>query len=149
HGRVWSVAWSPDGTRLAVGSADGTIRLAQWPKQNPQVRVIKAHEPGRLGSAGSLGVRTLAWSPRGDRLASAGADQVVKIWDPIRGAELARLQGGHQFAIFRVAWSPDGKRLVSAGADFRIVNIWDVKTEQKLWTMRGHNDWVQAVTWSP
>src|SRR5262249_58499031 len=128
------VAWSPDVTRLARGSEDGTIRVLEGLQQTPKVHVFNDHEPRRFGSAGEHGVRTLAWSPQGDRLASGGPDQLVKIWDPIRGAELARMPG-HQLWVLAVAWSPDGKRLASAGAD-RLVIAWDAATGQKLSTMR-------------
>lgn len=147
HGMVWSVAWSPDGTYLAVGSQDGTIRVIDGLKQTPKVHAFKAHEPRRLGTSGPQGVRTLAWSPQGDRLTSGGPDNFVKVWDPLRGAELARMQGKQSW-VLGVAWSPDGKRLASASAN-RLVIVWDVRTGREIATMRGHNDFVDAVVWSP
>jgi WD40 repeat protein/serine/threonine protein kinase len=147
RGIVWSVAWSPDGTRLAAGAQDGTIRVVEGLTHAPKVHVFKAHQPRRFGTAGSQGVRTLAWSPQGDRLASGGPDGFVKLWDPIRGVEVARMQG-RQYWVMGVAWSPDGKRLASAHAD-RLLIVWDVQTGRKLWTMRGHHDFVDAVVWSP
>jgi WD40 repeat protein/serine/threonine protein kinase len=138
HGYVWSVAWSPDGTRLAAGSQDGTIRVVEGLGRSPKVHAFKAHQGH---------VRSLAWSPQGDRLASGGADRLVKLWDPIRGAELARMPG-HQYWVMGVAWSPDGKRLASASGDHLIIT-WDAQTGRKLLTMRGHNDYVDAVVWSP
>jgi WD40 repeat protein/serine/threonine protein kinase len=146
-GFVWSVAWSPDGARLAAGSQDGTIRVVEGLGHTPKVHAFKAHEPRNLGTAGEQGVRTLAWSPRGDRLASGGPDGFVKLWDPVRGVEVARMQG-QQYWVMGVAWSRDGKRLASAHAN-RLVIAWDAETGRKLWTMRGHNDFVDAVGWSP
>src|SRR5580765_7337713 len=61
HGSVWSVAWSPDGTHLAAGSEDGTIRVVEGLRHTPKVHVFKAHQGA---------VRALAWSPQGDCLAS-------------------------------------------------------------------------------
>jgi WD40 repeat protein len=137
-GAVWSVAWSPDGTRLAAGSQDGTIRVVEGLEHTPKVHVFKA-----LPSE----VRALAWSPKGGRLASGGPDALLKLWDPIRGAELARLQG-HSYCVFGVAWSSDGKRLASASGDSLVI-AWDADTGRKLRTMRGHSDFVMAVAWSP
>ena len=138
-GAVWSVAWSPDGTHLAAGSQDGTIRVVEGLEHTPKVHVlprpIKARcpHPGLESTGGSPGFR--------------GADGLVKLWDPIRGAELARMQG-HQDWVLAVAWSPDGKRLASAGQTSLVI-AWDAETGRKLSTMRGHNDWVDAVVWSP
>ncbi|HKB39714.1 MAG TPA: tetratricopeptide repeat protein, partial [Gemmataceae bacterium] len=147
HGSVWSVAWSPDGSRLAAGSQDGTIRIVEGLHQTPRLTVIKAHELRRLGSGGEHGVRTLAWSPHGDRLASGGTDGLVKFWDPVRGTELGRMPG-QQAWILSVSWSPDGKRIACATSN-RLVISWEVATDQKPLIMRGHNDFVDALVWSP
>jgi WD40 repeat protein len=138
---VCSLAWSADGTRLAAGSGDGTIRVVEGIKKNPKVQVIRAHR--------GL-VRSLAWSSQGDRLASAAgsdASDFIKVWDPIRGTELARMHD-YQSSVYQVAWSPDGKRLASASTD-RLVIAWDVETGRRLATMSGHNDYAAAVVWSP
>ena len=146
HGAVWSVAWSPDGTHLAAGSADGTIRVVEGLKETPTVTVFKAHEPRTLNQPEKIGVRTLAWSPRGDRLASGGLDNLVKVWDPVRGAEIARMEG-NQGMVFTVAWSPDGTRLASAGTGL-VVIVWDALTGRRISTLT-RNCWVDAVAWSP
>ena len=147
HRGVWCVAWSPDGTSLAAGSQDGTIRIAGDLEGTPTVRFFQAHENPNGNAAKREGVRAVAWSPQGDRLASAGWDKLVKIWDPARGAELIRMEG-HKYQVMGVSWSPDGQRLASASGDF-LVMTWDAATGQRLQTMRGHNDFVDAVKWSP
>jgi WD40 repeat protein len=145
-GAVWSVGWSPDGSHLAAGSEDGTIRVVEGLEQTPKVGVFRAHEPRPLSQTGPIGVRTLAWSPRGDRLASGGVDEQVKVWDPVRGAELARMEG-NRGAVFTVAWSPDGKRLASAGTGL-VVIVWDAVTGRRISTLQ-RNCWVDAIAWSP
>jgi Tol biopolymer transport system component/tetratricopeptide (TPR) repeat protein len=145
HGAVWSLAWSPDGTHLAAGSQDGTIRVVKWREHDPSIRVFQAH-PGNVRSL------VLAWSPRGDRLASGGyQDGLIKLWDPARGAELARMHG-EPGRVFALAFSPDGTR-VAAVCPHQLwsscIYIWDAVTGQELATARGHNDWVDAVVWSP
>jgi hypothetical protein len=70
-GAVRSVSWSPDGTRLATGSVDGTAKV--WDAAG-------AHELLTLkGHAGA--VRSVAWSPDGTRLATAGDDGRASVWD--------------------------------------------------------------------
>ena len=91
------------------------IRVVEGFEHTPRVHSFKAHQ-GRA--------RGLAWSPQGDRLASAGADKLVKVWDSILGVELARMQGYEHHGAAAVAWSPDGKRLASAGHDDRLVVAW-------------------------
>ena len=129
HGLIWSVAWSPDGTHLAAGSEDGTIRVVEGLKHTPQVQYVPGpwrccllrglESKGR--SAGIWGASP-TWSTE---------DAIVKLWDPIRGTELARMNG-HTFTVWGLAWSPDGKRLASAGAEDHLVITWDAQTGQKL-----------------
>jgi tetratricopeptide (TPR) repeat protein len=146
HGFVWSVAWNADGTRLATGSQDGTIRVVEGLEQTPKVHAFKALNP-LDGLPREWGVRAVAWSPRGDRVATNGADGAVVIWDPIRGVELSRTQR-QQAWVTGVAWSPDGKQLASTHADL-VVMTWNAETGALLSTMRGHNAWVEAVAWHP
>ncbi len=55
----------------------------------------------------------MAFSPDGQRLASAGHDRTVKVWDAGTGQEIRTLTG-HAGGVLSVAFSPDGQRLASA-----------------------------------
>ena len=70
------------------------------------------------------------WSPQGDRLAAAGADGTILVWDATTGREIHALKG-HTTTVRSVHWSPDGRRLVS-GSDDRTVRVWDSKTGREL-----------------
>ena len=67
--------------------------------------------------------RGVAFSPDG-RLASAGLDWFVKLWNLETGVDY-RTYRGHTDRVFAVAFSADGKKLASASAD-HTVRIWDV-----------------------
>ncbi|MEM9145827.1 MAG: c-type cytochrome [Pseudomonadota bacterium] len=79
----------------------------------------------------------------GSRLASAGDDQTILVWQTDTGALLHRLEG-HQGPILSLAASPDGLLLASASWDKRI-GIWDVETGRHLRWLEGHTGLVNDV----
>jgi eukaryotic-like serine/threonine-protein kinase len=137
EGTVAAVAWSPDGTWLAVGDAAGQVRL---------------HRPGAAGmSAVGIGnhegaIWSLAVSPDGQRLASAGADGRVRIWNVSTGACEAEF-AAHAAAVYSVAFAPDGATLVSASRD-RTARLWDTATWQERRVLRDHAGTVYAARFS-
>jgi hypothetical protein len=64
-----------------------------------------------------------AFHPDGTRLATAGRDRAVWLWDLERGEEVARLLG-HTSYVWSLAFSPDGKTLASGSGD-GTVRLWD------------------------
>jgi WD40 repeat protein len=146
HGAVWCVAWSRNGKTLAAGTEDGMICLVDGIPDAPRVRTIQAHAPTHFGSAKLIGVRSLAWSPTDDRLASCGADRRFKVWDAVEGAELVRMRSNAY--VLRIAWSPDGTQLASGDIDRKVI-LWDANSGTAVHTMTGHGDWVDSVAWSP
>jgi WD40 repeat protein/serine/threonine protein kinase len=103
---VLSVAWSPDGSRLASTTrGDGRIVIRDTAIGGRIIREFRGH----LGS-----VRSLAWRPDGSRLASASTDGTVKIWDVLsRSTSYHALRQPDQAKT--IAWSPDGTQLAVAG----------------------------------
>jgi WD40 repeat protein len=114
---VTSVAFSPDGSRLASASPDGTLKV--WDAATS--REARAVPPGIL-------------SPDGKHLAGTVGNE-VRVWDAQTGRETLTLTG-HTDRVQSVAFSPDGRRLVSAAAD-RTVKVWDAQTGQELRTFKG------------
>lgn len=79
-------------------------------------------------------VRSVAFSPDGRLLASAGSDRTIRLWDPALGGAVGALEG-HEDNVREVAFSPDGATLASASND-RTVRIWDVASGRALRVFR-------------
>jgi WD40 repeat protein len=134
---VRSVVFSPDGTKLASGSADGTVRV--WDMATGQVEhTLEGH---------SDWVWSVAFAPDGSKLASGSDDRTVRVWDMTTG-QVERTLEGHSDWVRGVAFSPDGSRLAS-GSEDRTVRVWDVVTGQAECTLEGHSDRVWSVVFSP
>ena len=102
-GLVCGVAFSPDGTRVATGSYDGSARVFD---------AATGAELARLDHGGL--VYGVAFSPDGTRVATGSSDGSARVFDAATGAELARLD--HDGSVYAVAFSPDGTRVATGSA---------------------------------
>ena len=80
-----AMTFSPDGRSLAIGSMEGTISL--WSVSQPRKPQLRFHLPGHLSP-----ITSLAFDTQNRRLASAGTDPLVEVWDlELLDRELHRL----------------------------------------------------------
>jgi len=117
-----SVAFSPDGKRVASASNDNAAN----PDEKNTVKIWDAVTGRQLLSlpSGRAGYMCpVAFTPDGQRIASAGGEG-VRIWDAETGEELLTLKGSGNSAAAGIAFSPDGSLLAISSYN-QTVRIWD------------------------
>ncbi|HEY5913214.1 MAG TPA: serine/threonine-protein kinase [Verrucomicrobiae bacterium] len=115
-----SLQFSPDGRLLAAGPG----------LNGSSLRLFDAASGSELGSSEGRGSRgnTLTFWPDGRKLASAGCDQAIRVWDTSDPAHVPppRVLRGHGSEVFGLALLPDGKTLVSGSKDSEVC-LWDTE----------------------
>jgi WD40 repeat protein/DNA-binding SARP family transcriptional activator len=103
-------AFSPDGTRLAIGliwDAEPVAIIAD---------VASGEELFRLSGNSDEGTGDVDWSPDGRWIATAGRDAVVRIWDAATGEQRFTMTG-HTSEVVGLDWSADSTRLATGSSD--------------------------------
>ena len=129
-----SVAWSPEGTRLASGGGGrDSGEIFVWEVQSGE-RLYSLNEPSAM-------INALAWGPTGAVLVSGGSDGRLRWWD-VQSGECVRepclgdrYQEAHQGTVQSLKVSPDGSTLASCGEDGAI-RLWDLESGEPLQTLR-------------
>src|SRR5262249_15419372 len=129
--QITTVAYAPDGRRLASVSLDNTVRVWDITTGRP-VHTL------RLGSSSTAGTSSqgLAFSSDGQRVAAAGGEEAVKVWDAVTGQLL------HDFheAARSLAFSPDARRLAWAAPDG--LKVRDAVAGAEIYAVKGDFDFV-------
>jgi len=92
-------------------------------------------------------VRSVAFSPDGQLIASGSDDHTIKLWR-VSGGSLVHTLEGHTDWVRSVAFSPDGQ-LIASGSDDHTIKLWRVSGGSLVHTLEGHTDWVRSVAFSP
>ncbi len=136
---VNDVAFSPDGTWIACGSDDATVRI-----DDVTTRQILHTFEGHTDVVTSVAV-----SPDGRRIVSGSRDQTLRIWDASERSDAPLMTlTGHDDWVTDVAFAPDGQWIVSASKDTTL-KVWDATTGQLRWTLERHRSAVTSVAVSP
>src|SRR5262245_55333610 len=173
---VLSIAFSPDGTRMATGSGDGRVvisastrralqrltghvdavagvafsrpdgHLLATASEDAAVRVWEVASGMPVGEPlyGHIGkVKALAFGRDERQLVTAGTDDAVVLWDALRGTVVYSFDTR---SLFDIDLSADGSLL--AVATSRKVEIWDLATRSRRWTLLGHTNAIMRVRFS-
>ncbi|HEY2952107.1 MAG TPA: hypothetical protein VGK40_05970, partial [Verrucomicrobiae bacterium] len=125
---ITALAIAPTSRVIATGAGytDKTIKLRN-PDSDEMVGELIGHQAW---------ICNLAFSPDGRLLASASADQTIRLWDTKTWTEMATLRG-HEDEVYCLAFSTDGRRLITGGKD-GAVRLWQVppvKRPPAVWVM--------------
>jgi WD40 repeat protein len=137
---VYAVAFSVDGTRIAIGTSTTKAKasgIAIWNLQTGrQDIVLQGH---------TTIVKRIIFLPDGKRVLSCSNDKTIRLWDIASGQELRKFTG-HTGLVSRIALSPDGKQVVSASTSDGL-RIWEVETGREVRRLDAGS--VLGVAWSP
>jgi WD40 repeat protein len=137
HSPVWSLAFSPDGAKLALSTMAGDVWLMD---DAHGLRTVIRHDQMNT-------VRSLTFSPDGRVLAIGGPGHVVRLVDASSASELEPLETDDGDNATYVAISPDG-RYLDAGGPGGTITIWDTGSRRRLGTLNNH-DGVTTLAFSP
>ena len=142
---TWSVAWSPDGERIAVGSRSGVEILKVANGQS-----VFKHDWSYAE------VTAVTWSPDGRYIAwgSSGYDHglqfhsgTVEVWEVATNRRAYFYDAPRKDNAVAIAWSPDGKNLAFGSAGE--VLVWETAQWSDRNAIGGNLQMVNAVAWSP
>ena len=134
---VTSVAITPDGSWIASGSDDKSVRI--WDgKTGKQSSLLKGHEARILA---------VALTADGTRAVTASFDGTARIWDSASGTQVGVLNSLSQDSpkgFISVGLTPDGESIITGSPD-QTATIWDARSGVKKQVLRGHEGWVTGV----
>jgi len=137
-GKVWSVAFSPDGRRVVSGGTGRPARI--WDVTTGEMLRALPVNDGRF----------VGFAPDGLRVLCGGSNGDAALWDVADGTSVRNFKGS-QFYLHGGALNSDGTRIATASQD-KVLRIWDATAGRLLNELRGHNSnsySIYTVAFSP
>ncbi|KPK92041.1 MAG: hypothetical protein AMJ88_11885, partial [Anaerolineae bacterium SM23_ 63] len=166
---VTSVAWSPDGTRIASSSTDNTVHI--WDASTGEDLLVIDLPQGITGNIFDMAL-TVKWSPdgenllivTGDRFTLGSQDFDIMLWDATSGEQIMSFEianraepeagegiptwFGHFTTAAAADFAPLSGRLATLGGDNSTI-VWDASLQKQELVLVGHENDVNGVDWSP
>jgi WD40 repeat protein len=138
---IWSLAFSSDSTRLAMGGLGGFAQIIYMDDHSQPVIF-----PRLEGD-----VHAVAFDLKGTYLATGDSTGQVFLWDSRTAQKQPRSPGqAHSGAIGGLAFNPVTGALATSGADDRIIKLWDAADPSKMTlSITGHRDGINAIVFTP
>jgi WD40 repeat protein len=137
-GAVTSVTFDPDNNFFVTGSILTDRVIQFWDPETLELLHTSEKQPGYINS--------VQISDDGNKLIAA-VRNYVKVWDLMTKQETLNLKGP-QLEINKIAISPDNRLVATANREGTIMII-DLNREEIVSILKGHEGWVQSVTFSP
>jgi len=132
--RIYSVVWSPDGSKVGTASGDDYAKI--WnPETGENLYTFSGH---------SANVGSMDWCPTDNNKVVTGSNS-AKVWDVNNGIVVSTYDPGDY--VHPVVWSPDGSK-IACGVG-KEVKVWNASTGEELMSLPADSHRVVSVDWSP
>ncbi|KAH7906204.1 quinon protein alcohol dehydrogenase-like superfamily [Hygrophoropsis aurantiaca] len=134
-----SLAFSPDGMRVAEGSHHGKVQVFDVATGELVVKPFDA-----------LATSPLIFTPDGQQIITASSGGYIRVWDAATGQQVSDPIPAHKEQINDLALNADGRRIASASID-GTVRVWDLATRRQIGDslQTQHKESLWSAAWSP